>query len=182
MADTLRPLTLNLVRPRSLHHGTAARQPSVAAEAKLLKEIGDARRRRPQVAPRPAHRAHHAAEPRARETIAINEVPEVRYQLWLIAGRYDVLHDWIDLVLPPLAAEYAIMADTGLHVVALQIRAQFAAEIVRSNGLADGADVVTLALHCKQHGAADCIGVDRGAVPFELAAGQGMHGTIAQAF
>ena len=144
-----------------------------AAEAKLLKEIGDARRRRrPQVAPRPAHRAHPAAEPRARETIAINEVQEVRYRPWLITGQYDVLDDWIDLVLPPLAAEYAIMADTGLHVVALQIRAQFAAEIVGSNGLADGADVVTLALHCKQHGAADCIGVDRGAAPLSLPRGK----------
>jgi len=50
-------------------------------------------------------------------------------RLWLIARQHDILNDWINLVLPPLAAEYTIMADTGLHMVALQIRAQFAAEM-----------------------------------------------------
>ncbi len=52
------------------------------------------------------------------------------------------------------------MADAGLHVVTFEIRAQFAAQLVRGRGLADRADVVALALHREQHGAADGARVD----------------------
>ena len=47
------------------------------------------------------------------------------------------------------------MADAGLHVVALEIRAQLAAQIVRRHRLAHRTDVVALAFDRQQHGAAD---------------------------
>ena len=53
------------------------------------------------------------------------------------------------------------MADAGLQMVALQVGPQARAELVRGDGLADGADVVALALHRQQRGAADRARVDR---------------------
>jgi hypothetical protein len=61
------------------------------------------------------------------------------------------------------------MTDAGLHVVALQIRPQLAAHVVRGDRLTDGADVVALALDRQQHGAANGARVDALPVPFELA-------------
>ena len=52
------------------------------------------------------------------------------------------------------------MADAGLHVVALEIRPQIAAQIVRGNRLADGADVVALAFDGQQRGLADRARID----------------------
>ena len=66
------------------------------------------------------------------------------------------------------------MADAGLHVVALEIGPQLAAQIVRGHGLADGADVVALAFDGQQHGFADRARIDTLAVPFELAERQRM--------
>src|SRR5215831_4070487 len=68
-----------------------------------------------------------------------------------IARQDRVLQDRIDLVFPALAAEYPLMADAGLHVVALEIGSQPAAQVVRRDRLADGADVVALALDGEQH-------------------------------
>jgi len=60
-----------------------------------------------------------------------------------------------------MAAEDAVVADAGLHVMASQVRPQSAAQFVRRHGLADGADVVALALDGEQHGAADARGSTR---------------------
>src|SRR5262249_30882836 len=73
----------------------------------------------------------------------------------LLAGENDVLDQRIDLVGPAVAAEHAIVADAGLHVVALEIGAQPGAEVVGGRGLADRADVVALAFDGEQHGAPD---------------------------
>src|SRR4029077_2445740 len=57
-----------------------------------------------------------------------------------VARQNHVLQNRINLVLPALAGEHAIMADAGLHMVALEIRPQLAAQVVRGHRLADGAD------------------------------------------
>ena len=72
-----------------------------------------------------------------------------------IARQNHVLQNRIDLVLPALAGKDAVVPDAGLHVVALEIGAQLAAQVVRSHRLADGANVVALALDGEQHGAPD---------------------------
>src|SRR5262245_9916299 len=86
-----------------------------------------------------------------------------------LAGENDVLYQRIDLVGPAVAAEHAVMPDPGLHVMALEIGAQSAAQVVRGRGLADRADVVALALDREQHGAPDRPRLDPLALPFELA-------------
>src|ERR1700722_17774166 len=86
-----------------------------------------------------------------------------------IARQNHILQNRIDLVLPALAREHAVMADAGLHVVALEIRAQLAAQVVRRHRLADSADVVALAFDGEQHGAPDRGRVDLVAVPLQLA-------------
>src|SRR3984957_12547916 len=86
-----------------------------------------------------------------------------------IARQNHILQNRINLVLPALAGEHAVMADAGLHVVALEIRAQLAAQVVRRHRLADGANVVALALDGEQHGAPDRGRVDLVAVPLQLA-------------
>src|SRR5437764_13058856 len=78
----------------------------------------------------------------------------------LFVGQDRVSHQGIDLAGPPPAAEHAVMADAGLHVVFLAIGPEAGAEIVRRHGLADGANVVALALDGEQRGAADRLGVD----------------------
>ena len=67
----------------------------------------------------------------------------------------DVAHDRIDLVLPAPAAEHAVVADAGLHVVGAQVGPQLAAQVLRGERLADRADVVAFALDRQQRGAAD---------------------------
>jgi hypothetical protein len=66
------------------------------------------------------------------------------------------------------------MADAGLHVLALQIRAQLAAELMRRHRLPDGTDIVAFALDCEKHGLADCIRVHALAVPLQSTKGQRM--------
>jgi len=61
------------------------------------------------------------------------------------------------------------MADARLHVVLLAVGPQAGAEIVRGHGLADGADVVALALDGEQRRAADRLGIDATAVPVKPA-------------
>ena len=78
----------------------------------------------------------------------------------------------IDLVVPAVAAEHAVVADAGLHVVALEIGPQSGAQIVRGHGLADGADVVPLAFDREQHRAPDRARVDALALPLERAGRQ----------
>src|SRR6204780_1139110 len=87
----------------------------------------------------------------------------------LIARQNHVLQNRINLVLPAFAGKDAVMADAGLHVVALEIGAQLAAQIVRGDGLADGADVVALAFDGEQHGAPDRGRIDTITVPLQLA-------------
>src|SRR5690348_3187145 len=58
----------------------------------------------------------------------------------LIARQDNVFHQRVDLSFPALAAEHAVVADAGLHVVALEIGPQRRAEIVRRDRLADRAD------------------------------------------
>src|SRR5258706_10690523 len=72
----------------------------------------------------------------------------------------DVAHLRIDARLPALAAEDAVVADARLDVVALQIGPHAAAQVLRREGLADGADVVALALDGKERHAADRLRLD----------------------
>ena len=60
------------------------------------------------------------------------------------------------------------MADACLHVVAFQVRPQFAAKFMRCHRLADGANIVALALNREKHGLADRIRVHALAVPLQL--------------
>src|SRR5579872_54502 len=59
-------------------------------------------------------------------------------------------HPRIHLARPTPAAEHAIMADAGLHVVLFQIDRNSMAQIQRGHGLADRADIVALAFHRQQ--------------------------------
>src|SRR5216683_634470 len=63
----------------------------------------------------------------------------------LFVGQYGVSHQGVDLPGPAPAAEHAVMADAGLHVVLLAIGPEARAKIVRRHGLADRADVVAFA-------------------------------------
>src|SRR5664279_5920213 len=87
--------------------------------------------------------------------LAAGEALERRNEPPSIALQNDVLHHRIDLVLPGAAREHAVMADAGLHVVALARGPQRRAQVVRGQRLPDRADVVLLALHGEQHGALD---------------------------
>jgi hypothetical protein len=42
----------------------------------------------------------------------------------LLVRQYHIAHDRIDLRLPALATEYAVVANTGLHVMTLHVRLQ----------------------------------------------------------
>src|SRR6478736_6454206 len=77
-----------------------------------------------------------------------------------VARQNNVLQQRIDLVLPALAGKHAVIADARLHVVALEIGTQIAAEVMRGDALADGANVVALALDGEQHGAPDRSRID----------------------
>ena len=85
-----------------------------------------------------------------------------------IARQDYVLKDWVNLVFPALSRKYPVMADACLHVVALQIRPELAAEFMGRHRLADGANIVALALDRKKHSLADRIRVDALAVPLQL--------------
>src|SRR4029453_13131867 len=75
-----------------------------------------------------------------------------------------VAHHRIDMLLPAAAAEDAVMPYAGLDVVVAQVGAERAAEVLRGERLAHRADVVALALHREQGGAADRTRVDEAAV------------------
>ena len=72
-----------------------------------------------------------------------------------VAGVDDVAEHRKDIAVPALAVEDAVMADAGLHVMALHVRPQAGAEFVGGERLTDGADVVALAFDSEQRGAAD---------------------------
>src|ERR1700685_2535097 len=91
-----------------------------------------------------------------------------------IARQDHVLDKRIDLVLPALAGEHAVMADAGLHVMPFKIRTKVGAQVVRGNGLADRADIVAFALDLEQHGAADRGGLDLLSAPLKLAERKGV--------
>src|SRR4051812_9427665 len=80
--------------------------------------------------------------------------------------------DRVDLLLPALAAEDAVVADAGLHVMRAQVGPQAAAEILRRQRLADRADVVALAFDREQRGAPDRGRRDAAAEERELATRQ----------
>ncbi len=81
----------------------------------------------------------------------------------------EVADHGIDLVLPALAVEGAVVADIGLQVMALQMRAQRVAEIVGGGRLAERADVVAAAFDGEQRRAADQAGIDLAAAVGEVA-------------
>src|ERR1700731_3085548 len=89
-----------------------------------------------------------------------------------LAREDDIPHQRIDLVGPTIAAEDAIMPDTGLHVVALEVRPEPRAQLVGCGGLSDGADVVALAFDGEQHRALDGARLDPLTAPRELAGRQ----------
>src|SRR5205823_12752265 len=67
----------------------------------------------------------------------------------------EVAQQRIDLVIPFPAAEYAVMADAGLHVVDAAVGAHAGAEVLRGERLSDRADIVLLALDRHQPHALD---------------------------
>ena len=71
----------------------------------------------------------------------------------------DISHHRVNVVLPALAAEHAVVADVRLHIVGAHVGAQAAREVLRGECLADRADVVALALDGDQRGTANCGGV-----------------------
>src|SRR5262245_31659255 len=91
-----------------------------------------------------------------------------------LARQDDVLQQRIDLVVPAVAAEHAVVPDAGLHVVALEIGPQARAQLVRGRGLADGTDIVALAFDREQHGALDGARLDPVAPVVEPAGRQEM--------
>src|SRR6185312_4894257 len=80
----------------------------------------------------------------------------------------------IDDVAPAAAIEDAVMADAGLDVIALLAGIEPGQQLMHRRGLADGADIVLLALDGEDRGAADRAGIDRHAMRDELAARQGL--------
>src|SRR6266403_20646 len=92
-------------------------------------------------------RARNDGAPRESRTsrIDVHEIPQQR----------------IDFVIPALAAEDAVVADAGLHVVHLAIGAHAGAEILRGQRLADRADVVLLAFDRHQAHPLDRGGIRR---------------------
>ena len=90
----------------------------------------------------------------------------------LVARQDHVLDDRIDLVFPAFAGKHAVVADASLHVGAFEAGAKRLAQVVGRDGLADRADVVTLALDCQQHCTPDRARIDGFAAPFQPAARQ----------
>ena len=82
-----------------------------------------------------------------------------------------VAHDGIHLALPAASAEHAEVAHASLEVMASPPQRDLVAEVVRSTGLADAADVIALALDGEQDGAPDRRGVNEFSTPTQLAAG-----------
>ena len=66
------------------------------------------------------------------------------------------------------------MADAGLHMVLFAKWLDRRAKIMGGQSLADGANIVPLALDGEQRGATNCARVDLAALPFELAQRQRM--------
>src|SRR6185437_12557925 len=66
----------------------------------------------------------------------------------------------IDLGAPALAVEHAVMPDLGLEMMRLLALGQAGAEVERGSGLADGANVVVLALDAEERGLGDGLGLD----------------------
>src|SRR5581483_11083251 len=105
---------------------------------------------------------------------------EVPFALWWgeggpgasLARQDHVAHDRVDLLLPALAGEHAVVADAGLHVMAAFVGPDARAQVMGRRRLAQRADVVALAFHCEQRGAADGAGLDARAAVVELAPGQ----------
>src|SRR6266481_8799716 len=80
---------------------------------------------------------------------------------------HEIPQQRVDFVVPALAAEYAVMADAGLHVMYLAIGAHAGAKVLRRQRLTDRADVVLFALHRHQ-----AHSLDRGRVHRSAAIGQ----------
>jgi hypothetical protein len=86
----------------------------------------------------------------------------------------------INKIAPALAAEHAVMADAGLHMVSLHILhmvslhigTQIAAQFLGGHRLADGADVVPFAFDSEKRGAPDRLRIDPLAAPFQDTAWQ----------
>ena len=88
----------------------------------------------------------------------------------LFVGQDGVSHQGVDLAGPAFAGENPVMADAGLHVMRLHVGSQAAAQVLRRERLADGADVVALALDGEQRGAADGARRDQPLAPVQRAA------------
>src|SRR3984893_6092678 len=86
-----------------------------------------------------------------------------------IARQDRVAHDRINLAVPALAGKHAVVPDARLHVVALAVGLDAAAQILRRQRLAERADVVALALDRQQRGLADRLRLDEIAAKFQLA-------------
>src|SRR5262245_29634148 len=90
----------------------------------------------------------------------------------LFARQDHVAHDGIDLLLPALAREDAVVADASLHVVAAHVGLDALAQLMRRRRLAQRANVVALTLNRQKRGAADRAWGDALAAKVEHALGQ----------
>src|ERR1700682_123864 len=86
-----------------------------------------------------------------------------------IARQDRVAHDRINLAVPTLAGKHAVVPDARLHVVALAVWPDPAAQILRRQRLAERADVIALALDRQQRGLVDRLRLDEIATEFQLA-------------
>ena len=75
----------------------------------------------------------------------------------------------VDLRVPSPAVEDAIVADACLQVMGLHVRPQARTQVLRSEGLADSADVVLLALDRHQKRLLDCAQINRLALVLHFA-------------
>jgi len=89
-----------------------------------------------------------------------------------VARQNQVAHNRIDLAIPAPAAEDAVMAHAGLHMVPLHVRLETRAKIMGDRALTQRANIVALALHGQQSRLAYGLEIDRLAFVGELPFGQ----------
>src|ERR1700691_6079555 len=77
----------------------------------------------------------------------------------LSVGADEIPHFRIDLFAPAPPVEHAVMADLGLDIALLLARLQPGEQFVRGRCLADGANIVVLALDGQERGARDRLGL-----------------------
>src|ERR1044072_3389851 len=111
--------------------------------------------RKVQASTKPAVKLSSAGAMRGTGMAPKQSAGRVRCRIGSIARQDHVLQQRIDLRFPLLAGEHPVVAGAGLHVVALTVRLDAGAQVLRGERLANRADVVLLAFHGEQRGALD---------------------------